>query len=75
MYNKHKIQVWIFNTKNYTIVVFVKKVLYVQDKKIMNTNNTTTPNTLEPIPSYTKEIRAISTPKSKVSFQPLHYYD
>ena len=30
---------------------------------------------LEPIPSYTKEIRAISTPKSKVSFQPLHYHD
>ena len=28
---------------------------------------------LEPIPSYTKEIRAISTPKSKVSFQPLHH--
>ena len=28
---------------------------------------------MEPIPSYTKEIRAISTPKSKVVFQPLHH--
>ena len=28
---------------------------------------------LEPIPSYTKEIRVISTSKSKVYFQPLHH--